>query len=82
MDDPQLGKGVLEQALNAGYRDKTDYIKAVENVDSNVLEEINNLFKKYIESDMFEKLKLEVYHFLDDLYFHRDKFHSVYCRNS
>lgn len=55
MDDPQLGKGVLEQALNAGYRDKTDFIKAVENVDSNVLEEINNLFKKYIESDSVKK---------------------------
>lgn len=26
----------------------------------------------YIESEEFEKLKLEVYHFIDDLYFHRD----------
>ncbi len=26
----------------------------------------------YIESEILEKLKLEVYHFIDDLYFHRD----------
>ena len=28
--------------------------------------------KEYIESESFEKLKEEVYHFIDDLYFHRD----------
>lgn len=43
--------------------------------DINILSELFTSYdecQKYIESDMFEKLKLEVYHFLDDLYFHRD----------
>ena len=43
--------------------------------DINILSELFTSYdecQKYIESDIFEKLKLEVYHFLDDLYFHRD----------
>ena len=43
--------------------------------DINILSELFTSYdecQKYIESDMFEKLKLEVYHFIDDLYFHRD----------
>jgi len=43
--------------------------------DVNVLTELFETYdecKPYIESDDFEKLKLEVYHFLEDLYFHRD----------
>lgn len=55
MDDPQLGKGVLEQALEAGYRDKSEFVGALENVDSTVIEEINTLFKKYIEADSVKK---------------------------
>lgn len=55
MDDPQLGKGILEQALGAGYRNKAEFIQAVETVDSTVIEEINNLFKKYIEADSVKK---------------------------
>lgn len=42
--------------------------------DINILSELFNHIddcKKYIESDEFEKLKLEVYHFIEDLYFHR-----------
>lgn len=43
--------------------------------DINILSELFNTYEdceKYIDSDDFEKLKLEVYHFIDDLYFHRD----------
>ncbi len=42
--------------------------------DINILSEIfNNIdeCKEYIGNEMFEKLKLEVFHFIDDLYFHR-----------
>ena len=43
--------------------------------DVNILAELftsYNECKEYIESESFEKLKEEVYHFIDDLYFHRD----------
>lgn len=43
--------------------------------DIHILSELFDTYddcKPYIESDVFEKLKLEVYHFIDDLYFHRD----------
>ena len=42
--------------------------------DANILSELfNNIdeCKNYINEDMFDKLKLEVFHFIDDLYFHR-----------
>lgn len=41
----------------------------------NVLAELFDSYddcEKYIESDEFDKLRLEVYHFIDDLYFHRE----------
>ncbi len=43
--------------------------------DVNILAELFTSYdecKEYIESESFEKLKEEVYHFIDDLYFHRD----------
>lgn len=43
--------------------------------DINVLSELFTSFdecQNYIESESFDQLKNEVYHFLDDLYFHRD----------
>lgn len=43
--------------------------------DINILAELFETYdecESYIESDSFEKLKLEVYHFIEDLYFHRD----------
>lgn len=43
--------------------------------DINILSELFESYEEcqsYIESEEFEKLKLEVYHFIDDLYFHRD----------
>ncbi len=43
--------------------------------DINVLSEIFDSYedcKPYIESEVFEKMKLEVFHFIEDLYFHRD----------
>lgn len=43
--------------------------------DINILTELFSTYEeceKYIESDFFEGLKLEVYHFIEDLYFHRD----------
>lgn len=43
--------------------------------DVNILAELftsYNECKEYIKSESFEKLKEEVYHFIDDLYFHRD----------
>lgn len=43
--------------------------------DINILTELFSTYEeceKYIESEFFEGLKLEVYHFIDDLYFHRD----------
>lgn len=55
MDDPQLGKGVLESALEGGYRNQSDFISSIQNTDSAVIEEINNLFKKYIEADSIKK---------------------------
>lgn len=42
--------------------------------DANILSELfNNIddCENYINSEIFEKMKLEVYHFVDDLYFHR-----------
>ena len=43
--------------------------------DINILSELFTSYdecKNYIDSESFEKLKDEVYHFIDDLYFHRD----------
>jgi len=43
--------------------------------DINILSELFNTYEEceyLIESDLFEELKLEVYHFIEDLYFHRD----------
>lgn len=43
--------------------------------DVNILAELFTSYdecKEYIESESFEKLKEEVYHFIDDLYFHSD----------
>lgn len=43
--------------------------------DVNVLCELFESYEEcqeFIESEIFEKLKLEVFHFIDDLYFHRD----------
>lgn len=43
--------------------------------DVNILAELFTSYdecKEYIESESFEKLKEEVYYFIDDLYFHRD----------
>lgn len=43
--------------------------------DVNILAELFTSYdecKEYIESESFEKLKEEVYHFIDDLYFHRE----------
>lgn len=43
--------------------------------DVNILSELFQTIDEcspYIDSDLFEQLKLEVYHFIDDLYFHRD----------
>lgn len=43
--------------------------------DINVLTELFSTYEdceKYIESELFDELKLEVYHFIEDLYFHRD----------
>lgn len=43
--------------------------------DVNILAELFTSYdecKEYIESESFEKLKEEAYHFIDDLYFHRD----------
>ena len=43
--------------------------------DVNILSELFETYEDclpYIESEEFEKLKLEVYHFIEDLYFHRD----------
>ena len=43
--------------------------------DINILSELFETYEEcesYIESDIFEKLKLEVYHFIEDMYFHRD----------
>lgn len=47
----------------------------IPNDDINILSELFQTVddcKPYIDSDLFEQLKLEVYHFIDDLYFHRD----------
>lgn len=43
--------------------------------DVNILSELFQTVEDcapYIDSDLFDQLKLEVYHFIDDLYFHRD----------
>lgn len=43
--------------------------------DINILSELFTSYEEcqdYIESETFDKLKNEVYHFMDDLYFHRD----------
>ncbi len=43
--------------------------------DINVLSEIFVNFdecKKYVDSEIFDDLKLEVYHFIEDLYFHKE----------
>lgn len=43
--------------------------------DINVLSELFQTYDEcqpYIESEMFEELKLEVYHFIEDMYFYRD----------
>ena len=43
--------------------------------DINILSELFTSYdecQNYIESEMFDQLKNEVYHFIDDLYFHRD----------
>lgn len=43
--------------------------------DINLLSELFDSYdecKEYIDSEVLEQLKLEVYHFIDDLYFHRD----------
>lgn len=43
--------------------------------DINVLSELFSTYEEceqYIESELFDELKLEVYHFIEDLYFHRD----------
>lgn len=43
--------------------------------DINILSELFESYEEcqlYIENEQFEKLKLEVYHFIEDLYFHRD----------
>jgi len=45
------------------------------NDDINILTELFSTYdecEKYIESEMFDDLKLEVYHFIEDLYFHRE----------
>ena len=55
---------------------KEDLKKAdISQDDVNILAELFTSYdecKEYIESESFEKLKEEVYHFIDDLYFHRD----------
>lgn len=43
--------------------------------DINILSELFQSYddcKEYIDSEVFDQLKNEVYHFIDDLYFHRD----------
>ena len=43
--------------------------------DVNILTELFDTYDEcqpYIESEMFDSLKLEVFHFIEDLYFHRD----------
>ncbi|MCD8027812.1 MAG: hypothetical protein LUF02_03935 [Erysipelotrichaceae bacterium] len=43
--------------------------------DINILSELFDSYdecQNYIHSDVFESLKIEVYHFIEDLYFHRD----------
>lgn len=43
--------------------------------DINILSELFDTYEdcqKYIESEVFDKLKLEVYHFIEDLYLHRE----------
>lgn len=43
--------------------------------DVNILTELFDTYddcKNYIDSEEFDKLKIEVYHFVDDLYFHRE----------
>ncbi len=61
---PQSKKRIKEELLQLN----------ISNDDVNILAELfNNIddCKKLLEGDMFEKLKLEVYHFIEDLYFHR-----------
>ncbi len=51
---------------------KNDHLS---NDDMNILSELFDSYEEcqnYIESDLFNSLKDEVYHFIEDLYFHRD----------
>lgn len=50
-------------------------VRDISQDDIHVLSELFDTYdecEKYIDSDLFENLKLEVYHFIEDLYFYRD----------
>lgn len=65
------------QLLPASIRSLRDELKKADipEDDVNILSELFTSYdecQNYIESEIFEQLKNEVYHFIDDLYFHRD----------
>ena len=67
---------VIQLLPNSKSLLKAELIKTdIPTDDINVLTELFETFeecKPYIESEVFDKLKLEVYHFIEDMYFHRD----------
>lgn len=67
---------VIQLLPNSKSLLKAELIKAdIPTDDINVLTELFETFeecKPYIESEVFDMLKLEVYHFIEDMYFHRD----------
>lgn len=65
------------QLLPASIRSLRDELEKADipEDDVNILSELFTSYdecQNYIESEIFEQLKNEVYHFIDDLYFHRD----------
>ncbi|MEG0275839.1 MAG: hypothetical protein RR630_02315 [Coprobacillus sp.] len=67
---------VIQLLPNSKSLLKADLVKfQIPDDDINILSELFQTTEEcspYVDSDLFEQLKLEVYHFIDDLYFHRD----------